>query len=194
MQLSDVARLNGAAVTGMQKMLRTGETFRLPSALSAFIAAKGWESVEYIDPETNAKAVASYEDLPSWVEASPARGGLGSRLAKVAEFIGRPLDSESAAECTKRLAENLPIPELVALRPMLLAMASANEATTGDKRWNAVIEAVTVRLKREPGASTGNRNAAKDKPKTTLDNVQGCSAPTGNTREAGIRLPTSEPV
>lgn len=179
MQLSDAARLNGVAVTGMQKMLRTGETFRLPSALSAFIAAKGWESVEYIDPETSGKVVAAYQDLPSWVEASPARGGLGSRLVKVAEFIGRPLDSESAAECVKRLAESLPIPELIALKPMLLGMAAANKASTGDKRWNAVIDAIDARLKdaSRPGSRTD-----------LVDNIHEVSSrPTGTSREAGIR-------
>lgn len=188
MQLSDLARLNGAAVCGMQKMIRTGETFRLPSALSAFIAASGWESVEFTDPETGAHSVASFPDLPSWVEASPARGGLGTRLSKLADFIGRPLDSDSAAECAKQLASHLPLPELIALRPTLVSMAEVNKAATGDNRWNAVIDVVTARLKRDGGAPAGNKNAAKENPKTTLDNIQGCfTAPTGTSREAGLR-------
>lgn len=179
MQESDTARLNGAAVCGMQKMIRTGETFRLPSALSAFIAANGWESVEFTDPETGGRSVASFPDLPSWVESSPARGGLGTRLSKVAEFIGRPLDSDSAAECAKKLAENLPVPELLALKPMLIAMAQANATSTGDKRWLGVIEACDKLQKQasRPGARTD-----------LLDNIQEViGAPTGTSREAGLR-------
>lgn len=190
MQLSDLARLNGAAVCGMQKMIRTGETFRLPSALSAFIGASGWESVEFTDPETGAHSVASFPDLPSWVEASPARGGLGTRLSKLADFIGRPLDSDSAAECAKQLASHLPLPELIALRPTLVSMAEVNKAATGDNRWNAVIDVVTARLKREPGNPTGENQHTKGQCTKggTLDNIQGSyQAPTGTSREAGLR-------
>lgn len=179
MQLSDLARLNGAAVCGMQKMIRTGETFRLPTALSAFIAASGWESVEFTDPETGAHSVASFPDLPSWVEASPARGGLGTRLSKLADFIGRPLDSDSAAECAKQLASHLPLPELIALRPTLVSMAEVNKAATGDNRWNAVIDVVTRRLK-----ESSRQGARTD----LVDNVhEVAERPTGNTREAGLR-------
>jgi hypothetical protein len=119
------------------------------------------------------------------VEASPARGGLGTRLSKLADFIGRPLDSDSAAECAKQLASHLPLPELIALRPTLIGMAEVNKAATGDNRWNAVIDVVTARLKRKAGDWS---TKSKQSDPAIVDDIHDKAArPTGTSREAGLR-------
>ena len=81
------AILNGIATTTMQEMLRKGELFKLPSSLSHFIANEGWNAVEYVEPETNSKKVATFDGLLDWVSGSPARGGLGSRLDTIVKLV-----------------------------------------------------------------------------------------------------------
>jgi hypothetical protein len=90
------AILNGIATATMQEMLRKGELFKLPSSLSHFIANKGWESVEYIEPESGAKRVAHFDLFTDWVTASPARAGLGTRLDLLLKLVSQPLDVEAA--------------------------------------------------------------------------------------------------
>jgi len=171
------AILNGIATTTMQEMLRKGELFKLPSSLSHFIANKGWQAVEYIEPESGAKRVAHFELFTDWVTASPARAGLGTRLDLLLKLVSQPLDVEAAPECCKRLMGVLPELDQTALAPMIAKAAAANAELTGNNSWNDLRDVADQAVQREGG-----------RPSKTLDNVQ-CleKAPTGNSSAAGLR-------
>ena len=180
------AILNGIATTTMQEMLRKGELFKLPSSLGSFIANKGWEAVEYLEPESNSKKVATFDGLMAWVGASPVRGGLGTRIDKVVKLIIQPLDSDAAPECCKQLLDALEGMEAQALAPMISAAAAANAKLMGNKEWRVIADKADAAVKRPGGGQPGNANAAKNK--TTLDNIQSrIGAPTGTSAAAGLR-------
>lgn len=181
------AILNGIATTTMQEMLRKGELFKLPSSLSHFIANEGWNAVEYVEPETNAKKVATFDGLLDWVGGSPARGGLGSRIDTIVKLVSQPLDVEAAPECCKQLLDALDGMDAQAMAPLIAAAAAANAKLTNDDSWNAIVAKATKATQRDKGGQAGNKNAAKDK--TNVYNVQVRSerAPTGNSTAAGLR-------
>ena len=167
------AILNGIATNSMYEMLRKGQTFKLPSVLANFIANDGWKAVEYLDPETEAKKVAQFDCFTDWVTGSPARGGLGSQVHVIAEYITQPMDMEAAPDCTVKLAKAEP-----ALLSKLLKVAQANQETLGGP-WTGVVDKLT-RLQ-----GNGKPGPKKD---SSLDSVQGSiKAPTGNSAAAGLR-------
>jgi hypothetical protein len=164
----------------MHDMIRRGEGFRLPSTLGHFISVRGWEGVEYVVPETGQTAVAQFSDLAEWISASPARGGLGSRLDVVVKFITRPMDNEAAPECCQNLAQALPDTEKRALLPMITKAAKANAEATGDRRWLALLDEWDRAVQNPHG---GNRRSEDFK----LDNIQLEKPPTGTSAAAGLR-------
>lgn len=170
------AILNGIATTTMQEMLRKGELFKLPSSLSNFIANKGWEAVEYLEPESNSKKVATFDGLMDWVSASPVRGGLGTRIDKVVKLISQPMDVDAAPECCKQLLDALEGMDAQALAPMIAAAAAANAKLMGDKEWRVIADKADAAVQRPAG---------RPSKKETLDNVQ--SYPSGNSAAAGLR-------
>ena len=170
------AILNGIATATMQDMLRKGELFKLPSSLSHFIANSGWNAVEYIEPETNTKKVASFEHFTDWVTASPARAGLGTRLDLLVKLVSQPLDVDAAPECCQQLMGVLDPMDQTAIAPMITKAAVANAKLTGDESWNALLDKADAAVKRPHG---GDRSK--------LDNVQLEKAPTGNSAAAGLR-------
>ena len=170
------AILNGIATTTMQDMLRKGELFKLPSSLSHFIANSGWEAVEYIEPESGAKKVTSFEHFTDWVTASPARAGLGTRLDLLVKLVSQPLDADAAPECCQQLMGVLDPMDQTAISPMIAKAAAANAKLTGNESWNALLDKADAAVKRPHG---GDRSK--------LDNVQLEKAPTGNSTAAGLR-------
>ena len=174
------AVLNGLATASMQDMLRKGELFKLPSSLSDFIANKGWEAVEYEEPETETKQVAKFDNLMDWVVASPARGGLGSRIDKVVKLISQPMDVDAAPECCKQLLDALEGMDAQALAPMIAAAAAANAKLIGDKEWRVIADKADAAVKNPHG---GDRRSAE----FNVDNVNVEKRPTGNSAAAGLR-------
>jgi hypothetical protein len=175
------AILNGIATTTMQEMLRKGELFKLPSSLTHFILNEGWKAVEYVEPETNSKKVATFDGLLDWVSGSPARGGLGSRLDTIVKLVSQPLDVEAAPECCNQLLNALDGMEAQAMAPLIAVAATANAKLTPDKQvWNAVVDKATKATQLPHGA---NRH--------TSPRVVQCTslekAPTGNSTAAGLR-------
>ena len=164
------AILNGIATTSIYDMLRKGQTFKLPSVLANFIASDGWKAVEYINPDNNLKAVISFDCFTDWVMGSPARGGLGSQVHVIAEYVTQPMDVDAAPDCTVKLAKAEP-----ALLPKLLKVAQANQETLGGP-WTKVVGELT----NLQGSSQGRRT-------DLLDSVQEVKAPTGNSAAAGLR-------
>lgn len=172
------AILNGIATTTMQDMLRRGELFKLPSSLSTFIASKGWEAVEYLEPESNTKKVAHFDGLMDWVAASPARGGLGTRIDKIVKLISQPMDVEAAPECCQQLLKALDGMDAQALAPMIAVAAAANAKLTGDKGWRQIADAADKAVQRPLGSNQYTEG---------VDNVQTLKPPTGNSAAAGLR-------
>jgi hypothetical protein len=170
------AILNGIATATMQEMLRKGELFKLPSSLSHFIANKGWESVEYIEPESGAKRVAHFDLFTDWVTASPARAGLGTRIDLLLKLVSQPLDAEAAPECCKQLLEVLDEVDKRALAPMIAKAAAANAELIGDKGWRDLYSAADEAA----GSHQGKRN-------DLVDNVHEVKRPAGNSAAAGLR-------
>lgn len=164
------AVLNGIATSSMYEMLRKGQTFKLPSVLANFIANDGWKAVEYIEPETETKKVAQFDCFTDWVTHSPARGGLGSQVHLIAEYITQPMDVDSAPDCTVKLAKAEP-----ALLPKLLKVAEANHQAK-IKGWAEVVDQLT----NAQGSSQGKRN-------DLVDTVHEVKRPTGNSAAAGLR-------
>jgi hypothetical protein len=182
------AILNGIATTTMQEMLRKGELFKLPSSLSHFIANKGWEAVEYIEPESGAKRVAHFELFTDWVTASPARAGLGTRLDLLLKLVSQPLDVEAAPECCKRLMGVLPELDQTALAPMIAKAAAANAELTGNNSWNDLKNTATQAVKRNGGGQPGNQNAAKsENDRVHCSQSNEVLRPAGNSAAAGLR-------
>jgi hypothetical protein len=172
---SQQATLNGIATNSMYEMLRKGQTFKLPSVLANFIANDGWKAVEYLEPETETKKVAQFDCFTDWVTHSPARGGLGSQVHLIAEYITQPMDVDSAPDCTVKLAKAEP-----ALLPKLLKVAKANQETLGGS-WTKVVDDLDALAQNPHG---GDRRSIK------LYSVQvenGAKAPTGNSSAAGLR-------
>jgi len=173
------AILNGIATATMQDMLRKGELFKLPSSLSHFIANSGWEAVEYIEPESGAKKVASFEHFTDWVTASPARAGLGTRLDLLVKLVSQPLDADAAPECCQQLMGVLDPMDQTAIAPMIAKAAAANAKLTGNESWNALLDQ-TDRATQNPNGVRHDRQG--------LDTVQALEkAPTGNSAAAGLR-------
>jgi hypothetical protein len=174
---TQTAYLNGLATSSMQDMLRKGELFKLPSSLSSFIANKGWEAVEYIEPESQTTKVAHFDGLMDWVTASIVRGGLGSRIDKVVKLISQPMDATAAPECCTQLLDVLKGRDAQALAPMIAAAAAANAKLTGDKGWRKLADKADAAVQNPHG---GDRSK--------LYNVQvENKAPTGNSTAAGLR-------
>ena len=167
---SQQATLNGIATNSMYEMLRKGQTFKLPSALSNFIANEGWDAVEYLDPDTETKKVAHFDCFTDWVTFSPARGGLGSQVHVIAEYITQPMDVDSAPECTVKLAEAEP-----ELLPKLLKVARANQETLGGP-WTKVVDELT----NIQGSNQGKRP-------NLVYSVHEVERPSGNSAAAGLR-------
>jgi hypothetical protein len=169
------AVLNGIATSSMYEMLRKGQTFKLPSVLANFIANDGWTQVEYIEPGTEIKKIARFDCFTDWVTHSPARGGLGSQVHVIAEYITQPMDVDAAPDCTVKLAKAEP-----ALLPKLLKVAQANQQAQV-KGWTDVVDKLTkLQGKAKPGPKPDSGNS--------LDTVQGSpKAPTGNSAAAGLR-------
>ena len=173
------AILNGIATATMQDMLRKGELFKLPSSLSHFIANSGWEAVEYIEPESGAKKVASFEHFTDWVTASPARAGLGTRLDLLVKLVSQPLDADAAPECCYQLMGVLDPMDQAAIAPMIAKAAAANAKLTGNESWNALLD--------NADKATQNPNGVRHD-RQALYSVQGLEkAPTGNSAAAGLR-------
>ena len=172
------AILNGIATTTMQEMLRKGELFKLPSSLSHFIANEGWNAVEYIEPETNTKKVATFDGLIDWIGGSPARGGLGSRIDTIVKLVSQPMDVESAPQCCMHLLDALQGLDAQALAPLIAATAAANAKVIGDKEWRKIADKADAAVKNPHGKRHSD----------DLDNVQFMQkAPTGNSAAAGLR-------
>ena len=169
---SQQATLNGIATNSMYEMLRKGQTFKLPSALSNFIANEGWDAVEYLDPDTETKKVAHFDCFTDWVTFSPARGGLGSQVHVIAEYITQPMDVDSAPECTVKLAEAEP-----ELLPKLLKVAKANQETLGGP-WTKVVDDLDALAQNPHGG---------DRRSTNVYSVHVESRPSGNSSAAGLR-------
>jgi hypothetical protein len=168
------AKINGMAASNMYRMLRANQTFQLPALLSVFIAEQGWKAVEYIEPETETTQVAEFDCFTDWVIASPARGGLGSQVHVIADFVTQPMDTKAAPGCTVQLAKAEP-----ALLPKLKKVAAANQQA-GVDGWNAVVDQLD---------ELAEGTTPMGRPKKVLDNVQDFSvkAPTGNSAAAGLR-------
>ena len=182
------AILNGIATTTMQEMLRKGELFKLPSSLTHFILNEGWKAVEYVEPETNSKKVATFDGLLDWVTGSPARGGLGSRIDTIVKLVSQPLDVEAAPECCNQLLNALDGMEAQAMAPLIAVAATANAKLTPDKQvWNAVVDKATKATQRNEGGQAGNKNAAKHKTTVYTVNSRSEERPTGNSAAAGLR-------
>lgn len=165
------AKINGMASSNMYRMLRANQTFQLPALLSVFIAEQGWKAVEYIEPETETTQVAEFDCFTDWVIASPARGGLGSQVHVIADFVTQPMDTKAAPGCTVQLAKAEP-----ALLPKLQKVAAANQQA-GVTGWTEVVDQLDQL-----------QGTAKPGPKKSVDNVHGSSQrPTGNTAAAGLR-------
>jgi hypothetical protein len=170
------AVLNGIAAQSMYEMLRKGQTFKLPSVLASFIANDGWTQVEYIEPESNSKKVAEFDCFTDWVTHSPARGGLGSQVHLIAEYITQPMDVSSAPDCTVKLAKAEP-----ALLPKLKKVAAANQQA-GVAGWTEVVDQLDELGQRSAG---GDRQSTKAK--SIVDSVNNGARPTGNSAAAGLR-------
>ncbi len=165
------AVLNGIAAQSMYEMLRKGQTFKLPSVLANFIASDGWKQVEFLDPGTNTKRVAEFDCFTDWATHSPARGGLGSQVHLIAEYITQPMDVDSAPDCTVKLAQAEP-----ALLPKLKKVAAANQQA-GVPGWTNVVD----QLDELQGVGTPG-------PKKSVDNVHRSNQrPAGNSAAAGLR-------
>lgn len=165
------AKINGMAASNMYRMLRANQTFQLPALLSVFIAEEGWKAVEFLEPETETTKIAEFDCFTDWVTASPARGGLGSQVHVIADFVTQPMDTKAAPGCTVQLAKAEP-----ALLPKLQKVAAANQQA-GVDGWTEVVD----QLDKLQGVGTPG-------PKKSLDNVQGSiKAPTGNSAAAGLR-------
>ena len=165
------AKINGMAASNMYRMLRANQTFQLPGLLSVFIAEEGWKAVEYIEPETETSKVASFDCFTDWVTCSPARGGLGSQVHVIADFVTQPMDTKAAPGCTVQLAKAEP-----ALLPKLQKVAQANQQA-GVAGWTDVVD----QLDELQGSSQGQRT-------DLVDNVHKVeSRPTGNSAAAGLR-------
>jgi len=178
---SQQATLNGIATNSMYEMLRKGQTFKLPSALSNFIANEGWDAVEYLDPDTETKKVAHFDCFTDWVTFSPARGGLGSQVHVIAEYITQPMDVDSAPECTVKLAEAEP-----ELLPKLLKVARANQETLKGP-WSKVVhdlDALAQELESKPVKDPKTGRYARVVHCTSREEVK---PPTGNSAAAGLR-------
>ena len=172
---SKQAILNGIATATMQDMLRKGELFKLPSSLSHFIANSGWEAVEYIEPESGAKKVASFEHFTDWVTASPARAGLGTRLDLLVKLVSQPLDADAAPECCQQLMGVLDPMDQTAIAPMIAKAAAANAKLTGNESWNALLN--------EADKATQNPHGKH----RDVDTVHITERPAGNSAAAGLR-------
>ena len=170
---SKQAILNGIATATMQDMLRKGELFKLPSSLSHFIANSGWEAVEYIEPESGAKKVASFEHFTDWVTASPARAGLGTRLDLLVKLVSQPLDADAAPECCYQLMGVLDPMDQTAIAPMIAKAAAANAKLTGNESWNALLDKADKAVKNPHG---GDRRSEDFK----ADNIHLEKSPAGN--------------
>ena len=168
------AKINGMAASNMYRMLRANQTFQLPGLLSVFIAEEGWKAVEYIEPETETSKVASFDCFTDWVIASPARGGLGSQVHVIADFVTQPMDTKAAPGCTVQLAKAEP-----ALLPKLQKVAAANQQA-GVAGWTGVVAELDALAQTSHG---GDRRSKDFK----LDNVQVEKSPTGNSAAAGLR-------
>lgn len=164
------AKINGMASSNMYRMLRANQTFQLPALLSVFIAEQGWKAVEYTEPETETTQVAVFDCFTDWVIASPARGGLGSQVHVIADYVTQPMDTKAAPGCTVQLAKAEP-----ALLPKLQKVAAANQQA-GVDGWTDVVDQLDQLGQRPHG---GDR--------TKLDNVQLEKPPTGNSAAAGLR-------
>ena len=165
------AKINGMAANNMYRMLRANQTFQLPALLSVFIAEEGWKAVEFLEPETEATKIAEFDCFTDWVTASPARGGLGSQVHVIADFVTQPMDTKAAPGCTVQLAKAEP-----ALLPKLQRVAAANQQA-GVAGWTDVVDQLDQL-----------QGTAKPGPKKSLDNIQGSSkAPTGTSAAAGLR-------
>ena len=101
------AKINGMAASNMYRMLRANQTFQLPALLSVFIAEEGWKTIEHIEPETETTQIAAFDCFTD-VVASPARGGLGSQVHVIADFVTQPMDTKAAPGCTVQLAKAEP--------------------------------------------------------------------------------------
>lgn len=175
------AVLNGIATSSMYEMLRKGQTFKLPSVLANFIANDGWRAVEYIEPETETKKVAEFDCFTDWVTHSPARGGLGSQVHLIAEYITQPMDVDSAPDCTVKLAKAEP-----ALLPKLMKVAKANQETLGGP-WTKVVgdlDALAQELESKPVKDPKTGRYARVVHCTSREEVK---PPTGNSSAAGLR-------
>ena len=164
------AKINGMASSNMYRMLRSNQTFQLPGLLQVFISEKGWQEVEYIEPETETTKVANFDCFTDWVTGSPNRGGLGSQVHVIADYVTQPMDTKAAPGCTVQLAKAEP-----ALLPKLKRVAAANQQA-GVKGWTDVVN----QLDKLQGSNQGQRT-------DLLDNVQEVKAPTGNSAAAGLR-------
>jgi hypothetical protein len=169
------AILNGIATATMQEMLRKGELFKLPSSLSHFIANKGWESVEYIEPESGAKRVAHFDLFTDWVTASPARAGLGTRLDQLVKLVSQPLDADAAPECCHQLMNVLDDLDKAEIAPLITKAAAANAKLTGNDSWNEVLSAADEAVQQPHGKHRD------------VDNVHITERPAGNSAAAGLR-------
>lgn len=177
------AKLAGLATNSMYEMIRDGQSFRLPSILSRFIAERSWEMVEYLSPETSQPAIAHFDNLVDWATASPARGGLGTRLDLLVKYITRPMDNEAAPECCQKLASALPDTEKRALLPMIAKAAKLNAEHTGDRRWLALLD----EWDRANPSRQGERTDLKAK-EDFVDNIHEVKErPTGTSAAAGLR-------
>jgi hypothetical protein len=105
---------------------------------------------------------------------SPARGGLGSQVHVIAEYITQPMDVDAAPDCTVKLAKAEP-----ALLPKLLKVAQANQETLGGP-WTKVVDQLD---------ELANGTTPMGRPKKVVDSVNDISIkrPTGNSAAAGLR-------
>ena len=176
------ATLNGIATNSMYEMLRKGQTFKLPSVLANFIANDGWKAVEYLEPETETKKVAQFDCFTDWVTHSPARGGLGSQVHLIAEYITQPMDVDSAPDCTVKLAEAEP-----ALLPKLLKVAKANQETLKGP-WNKVVHDLDALAAAESNLhSERNQESGRFTGRVQCAQPVEVSRPSGNSSAAGLR-------
>ena len=166
------AKINGMAASNMYRMLRANQTFQLPGLLSVFIAEEGWKAVEYIEPETETSKVASFDCFTDWVTGSPARGGLGSHVHVIADFVTQPMDTKAAPSCTVQLAKAEP-----ALLPKLKKVAAANQQA-GVVGWTDVVDQLDDLSENPVGTNQHSEG---------VYSVNTLKRPTGNSAAAGLR-------